>query len=200
MTDKVSQKDFELLLDELENVVAQCSKPGASTMNHALHEARQALIEAARRGVDDSDPAVTPTDYRRALVQSLLKKTDDAQAQEFGEKLRAFIASAGDRFEIEKDPPRPPVNPKYELIRGMKAIAPFAMAIPTASEIEKGLAKVRAKCPELKIDVAVAETAGWTNDDLERLRHTLRLAGEEVYLERPENAHLRTRQRTQAAA
>lgn len=70
---KISEQDFEVLLDNLEEIIVRRSKPGASTMSHSLHEARRALINAARIGVDSS-PSVL--DYfasglRRAMITQL---------------------------------------------------------------------------------------------------------------------------------
>lgn len=172
-TGKVSETDFELLLDELESVIVARSKPGASTMNDALHRARTALLRAAQIGVNDSEGLVSEVNYRRALVQALSEEITGSP----GTALFPWVV--GTDAGVQKVDAF--VNPKYEITKGMKAAAPYGMVVPMASEIEKGLAKVRAKYTGLTINVARAHTEGWKSEQVIELAHDLRLAGEEVY-------------------
>jgi hypothetical protein len=172
-TDKVSETDFELLLDELESVIVARSRPGASTMNDALHRARTALLRAAQIGVDDSAGLVNEVNYRRALVQALSEEI----AGPAGVALFPWMVAT----DVGVQKVEGFVNPKYEITKGMKAAAPYGMVVPMASEIEKGLAKVRAKYTDLTINVARAHTESWKSERVIELAHDLRLAGEEVY-------------------
>jgi hypothetical protein len=176
-TGKISKDDFELLLDELESLTAARSKPGASTMNDALHRARTALLRAAQIGVDDSEGLVNELNYRRALVQALNEEITGAPG------VALFPWVVGTQNGVPKIDAF--VNPKNEITKGMKAAAPYGMVVPMASEIEKGLTKVRAKYAGLTINVARAHTEDWSSERVIELAHDLRLAGEEVYNERP---------------
>ncbi|MNU19495.1 hypothetical protein D3C71_77230 [compost metagenome] len=180
---KVSEKDFELLLDELEDVIVQRGKPGASTMHAALHRVRSALLNAAKLGVSGDVPeAISDLDYRQAVALALCTAGFSADNPQRMKQMSGLYTSA---FPGTGEATPTHLNPKAEIYKGMKAAAPFGMVVPMASEYEQALAKVRLKYPNLEIDVVRAKTEAFTEEKVEKLVHELRLAGEEVYKTRP---------------
>lgn len=159
--DKVSEADFDKLLEEYEYVIVARGKPGASTMHAALHKVRQALLEAARRGVDDSEPAVTEESYRQALVESL-----------------AGFPSKGTRAII----------PAREIEIGLKRESPMGIGSIKAYEVENALHAIHTAYPALEISAGSVNLAtleeGANEHDLIQM---LRRYGADAWHSRPEN-------------
>ncbi len=152
---KFSVKDFETLLDNYEHWVRKSAKPGNGTCNHALHEARQALINAAKLGVDDVDRFLTPARYRAALVTAL---------------------TAGVEPMVEPEPGR---TPEQIITIGLRCAPTIARAKP--SEVEKILVTVREEFPEVDISATHFGDEKLSYDRKLQLRYRLRQLGEQIW-------------------
>jgi hypothetical protein len=96
--EKISIEDFEFLLDNYESVIVRRSQPGSSTMNHARHEARRALINAAKIGLGGNKSLIEEFAgvLRRAMVKEL------AHAQLHFKRGEQFIVLEPKKFIAEE--------------------------------------------------------------------------------------------------
>ena len=152
-------------------------------MNHALHEARQALINAAKIGVDDSKEAISAQDYRLALIATLAGRDTEV----FSEALKDWVKNAEVSLSGPPGLPQPePIVPIKEIERGMRLVAPLAMASARPSEVTAALDDLRRKWPNIKISAgSVDMTTLWPGANRADLAHELRSLGEQAYLRRP---------------